>query len=130
MKAVSAVYHLAARGIQAPALIDHAVHRHHKPRAIGSVIAVHEHGALFLALANGAQDVRDLRGFYLPALKRLVREPKLIPERPFVAASAKMAQIYDAFDAQARAASLRRFRQAERCETAARPRGRNFLLRR
>ena len=100
MKAVSAVYHLAARGIQAPALIDHAVHRHHKARAIGSVIAVHKHGALLLALANGAQDVRDLRGLYLLAAKRLVREPKLISKRPFVAASAKVAQIYDAFYAK------------------------------
>jgi len=36
----------------------------------------------------------------LLALKRLVCEPKLIPERSFVAASAKMAQIYDAFDAK------------------------------
>ena len=36
----------------------------------------------------------------LLALKRLVREPKLIPKRPFVAASAKMTQIYDAFDAK------------------------------
>ena len=98
VKTVSAVYHLAARGVQTPALIDHAVHRHHKPRAIGSMIAVHEHGALLLALANGAQDVRDLRGLYLLALKRLVREPKLIPKRPFVTASDKMAQIYDAFD--------------------------------
>lgn len=99
VKAVSALYHLAARGVQAPALIDHAVHRHHKSRAIGSVVAVHEHGALLLALTNDAQDVRDLRGLYLPALKRLVREPKLIPKRPFIAASAEMAQIYDAFDA-------------------------------
>ena len=100
MKAVSALYHLAARGIQAPALIDHAVHRHHKPRAIGSVIAVHEHGALLLALANSAQDVRYLRGLYLPALKRLVREPKLIPKCPSIAVSAKMTQIYDAFDSK------------------------------
>lgn len=36
----------------------------------------------------------------LLALKRLVREPKLIPKRPSVAASAKMAQIYYAFDAK------------------------------
>ena len=36
----------------------------------------------------------------LLALKRLVREPKLIPKRPFVAASAKMTQIYDTFDAK------------------------------
>ena len=36
----------------------------------------------------------------LLALKRLVCEPKLIPKRPFVAASTKMAQIYDAFDAK------------------------------
>lgn len=100
VKAVSAVYHFAACGVQAPALIDHAVHRHHKARAIGSVIAVHEHGALFLVLANGAQNLRDLCGLYLPALKRLVCESKLITKRPSVAASAKMAQIYDAFDAK------------------------------
>ena len=36
----------------------------------------------------------------LLALKRLVREPKLIPKCPFVAASVKMAQIYDTFDAK------------------------------
>ena len=36
----------------------------------------------------------------LLALKRLVCEPKLIPKRPFVAASAEMAQIYDAFYAK------------------------------
>ena len=36
----------------------------------------------------------------LLALKRLVREPKLISKRPFVAAPAKMAQIYDTFDAK------------------------------
>ena len=64
------------------------------------MIVVHKHGALLLALANGAQDVRNLRGLYLLAAKRLVREPKLIPKRPFIAASAKMAQIYDAFDAK------------------------------
>lgn len=64
------------------------------------MIAVHKHGALLLALANGAQDVRDLRGLYLLAAKRLVREPKLISKRPFVAASAKVAQIYDAFYAK------------------------------
>lgn len=34
----------------------------------------------------------------LLALKRLVCELKLIPKRPFIAASTKMAQIYDAFD--------------------------------
>ena len=64
----------------------------------------------------------------LLALKRLVREPKLIPKRPFVAASTKMAQIYDAFDAKLVQALRRSFRQVERCETAAHPRGKNFSL--
>lgn len=64
------------------------------------MIAVHEHGALFLALADGAQNLRDLRAGLLLALKRLVCEPKLIPKRLFVTASAKMAQIYDTFDTQ------------------------------
>lgn len=64
------------------------------------MIAVHEHGALLLALADGAQNLRDLRAGLLLALKRLVREPKLISKRPLIAAFAKMAQIYDTFDTQ------------------------------
>ena len=82
VKAVSAVYHLAARGVQAPALIDHAVHRHHKSRAIGSVIAVHEHGTLLLALANGAQNLRDLRGL-TPGFEAACLRAKIDPQTPF-----------------------------------------------
>ena len=85
---------------QRPVLVNHSVKRNHDAGAVGAVVAMHQHRAVFLPLLDLIQGGGQIFGADAPSQQRLIHQAdvRILGEKVVVPVPIKIAQIDDGTD--------------------------------